>query len=256
MDVAGKNFAFWLKLGGGALALALLGGCIGSGGPSSDVLRLAAGSDETGTLWHKAGIGNPIFYSLPKAAAGQNPSHQLARLTYLAPRGSRWTPEEVGRFTAHVPSALARCGIGLGLVQLVIGDVDFAGKDHAPLTGADAVLAQKIIGNSPASKGLTLLFTGVIKADQMDADIGGMVISGNSPGLAAIAWQSGSGRRTGPEQIAAHEIGHLLGLGHAPRNKPGGAANINLMQPLSCPKCSFSAQQCTQMKTHPLVRKL
>lgn len=58
------------------------------------------------------------------------------------------------------------------------------------------------------------------------------------PQRADIAWSTPAGTPLDHKQTAAHELGHLFGLGHAPVH------SINLMAPHGCKFCRFSPGQC------------
>ncbi|PLX34657.1 MAG: hypothetical protein C0605_12975 [Hyphomicrobiales bacterium] len=216
----------------------LLGGCLGAGGPSSEVLRLAGGADDAGPLWHEAGFENPVFYSLPAAAEPPETgfSHQLAPLTYLTPRGSKWLPEEISWFTEGVPAALAHCGIALTKVQIVQADFTQGGRDGKTL--------REMIGKSPAAAGLTLLFTDEPGRQPMQAAGGA---DGPPAPMAVIPRQGVPGGQSQPEKMAARSIGHLLGLEQL---AAGASASTQ-----GCEACQFTPPQCALMKTHPLVSK-
>lgn len=159
------------------------------------------------------------------AAPGPAPTgHVLKGAVFQASRDAGWTPADVEAFSAHLPRRLNGCGIALDPVLLVFG----ATESEAP--GASLVLR----------------FVERIEAGA-DGTIGGRAFAGRTPPLALIARRTGDGRLYAPEQTVAHEVGHLLGLGHT-------AGGIDLMSPRGCLFCKFSAVQCARLRAHPLVR--
>lgn len=59
---------------------------------------------------------------------------------------------------------------------------------------------------------------------------------------AFVAWAGPDGARLDHKQTAAHELGHVLGLGHAALHA------IDLMAPYGCEVCRFTTRQCTVMR--------
>ncbi|MDW3098965.1 MAG: hypothetical protein R8J41_12780 [Alphaproteobacteria bacterium] len=60
---------------------------------------------------------------------------------------------------------------------------------------------------------------------------------------ALVAWSGPDGGVLEHKQTAAHELGHVLGLGHA------GLHAIDMMAPYGCETCRFTAHQCSVMRS-------
>ena len=253
-----KENVLWLKLGSPVLLLAFLAGCLGSGGPSSEVLRLAAGSDEAGRFWHQAGVENPISFSLPKKAPAPKGgfTHQLPSLTYLTVRTSEWTPEDISDTAAHAPAAFAHCGIRMTSVQLIRGDLKYGALAGKEISNKDSGRIRNIIQKSPSASGVTLIFVDKIANKRANDPIQGLVLEPGSPAIAALA---ASTVKPPSNQIVAHQLGRLLGLtqvaqtGSEPESE---SEDANLMHPSGCRKCTFTSSQCDKLKAHPLVSKI
>lgn len=252
----GKESVPWLKLGSPVLLFAFLAGCLGSGGPSSEVLRLAAGSDEAGRFWHQAGVENPISFSLPKKAPAPKGgfTHQLPSLTYLTARTSEWTPEDISDTSAHVPAAFAHCGIRMTSVQLIRGDLKYDALAGKEISNKDAGRIRNIIEKSPSASGVTLIFVDKIANKRTNDPIQGLVLEPRSPAIAALA---ASIVKTPSNQIVAHQLGLMLGLTQVVQTRSeSDSEDANLMLPSGCRKCTFTSSQCDKLKTHPLVSKI
>lgn len=59
---------------------------------------------------------------------------------------------------------------------------------------------------------------------------------------AQVAWAGPDGRPLEHKQTAAHELGHVLGLGHTDLHA------IDMMSPFGCEICRFTARQCAVMR--------
>lgn len=239
-----------VRLAAGLLVtMGLLSGCAGSLGASSpsQQLRAAPGNVD---LWREAGFDDPVAYRLPNrpANAGAPATARIARLTYLVPAGSAWTKSDLVAFTRNVPDRFAACAIGFDEIHLVeagfptsFGKVASFGPDE--LQG----LGGKLAGLGAAA-GMTILFVDTLENEHSYADAGGVAFVDADTPFAVIARKAASGRLLRPEQIVAHEIGHLLGLKHVPATTPDGAPNIDLMHPRGCLHCGFSVPECETMR--------
>jgi len=171
---------------------------------------------------------------IPKA------SHRLNDVSIFAVADAGWTRAMVQKWTKHMPQRLSECGIKLGIVKITMIERSDLHK-----------LAEEIKSSGPL----------IIFADKTGTDIngrtsGGVTISRGSRSYAIIARRSPSGSRFRPEQTVTHELGHILGLVHAPAKDLKGQPNVNLMQPRGCLYCSFTMAQCRKMRANKLFHKI
>ncbi|MCP4199474.1 MAG: hypothetical protein GY762_20190 [Proteobacteria bacterium] len=166
-------------------------------------------------------------------------SHRLDGVSIFAIADAGWTRAMVQKWTKQMPQRLAECGIRLGVVKITMTEQSDPHK-----------LAEEIKPSGPL----------IIFADNTGTDVygrtsGGVTVNRNGRRYAIIARRSSSGSRFKPEQTTTHELGHLLGLEHAPAVDAGGKSNIDLMQPRGCLYCSFTPMQCEKMR-YGLGRKI
>jgi len=239
-----------VRLAAGLLvALGFLSGCTGPLATSSPspLLRAAPGSTNA---WRAAGFNNPVAYRLPNRPAntGAPATARIARLTYLVPAGSAWTKSDLVAFTRDVPDRFAACAIGFDEIHLVEADFPAGFGTTASFGSVDLHGFGHKLAGLGASAGMTILFVDALENDPSYADAGGVAFVDADQPFAVIARKTVSGRLLRPEQIVAHEIGHLLGLKHVPPTTPDGMPNIDLMHPRGCLHCSFSLPECETMR--------
>ena len=166
-------------------------------------------------------------------------NHSLDGVSIYAFKSAGWTKARVQKWMAQTPRRLAECGVRLGAMKITMLE---SGDPHR--------LAAKV-----KSPGPLMIFADKTGTDAYGRASGGVTIEREGRRYAIIARHGPAGRRFLPEQTATHELGHLLGLGHAPAMGADGKPNINLMQPRGCLHCRFTEQQCGQIKAHPSVTK-
>ncbi|MCE7999799.1 MAG: hypothetical protein HEP70_13145 [Rhodobiaceae bacterium] len=91
--------------------------------------------------------------------------------------------------------------------------------------------------DGPAASSYDLHFVASLELVDGQA-VEGRAFALRHPKRAEIAWAAPDGTPLDHKQTAAHELGHLFGLGHAPLH------SINLMAPHGCELCRFTPRQC------------
>ena len=242
----------------------LISGC--AGWPHGDGFNVepvtAADGGELRRAWQARGFLTPEFHRLrTRSGVAASHSHRVNGLLLVASRLAGWTVAEVEAFTAHLPRRLADCGVRLGDVLLVITDPAPAQRVSLVRFPADEPrAARELLARIPEPGGPVLAFVGALGpvARSPSTGVGGMaaVTAGRSGGhatgaIAFVARETADGRRFRPEQTAAHELGHLLGLAHT---SPGSGTAFNVMDPRGCELCAFTVRQCRAIRSHTWVR--
>lgn len=148
-----------------------------------------------------------------------------------------------------VRAGLAALGLlGAGCLQPPAAMIDLAvtaspgwseTRWRRALDEAEARLSVCSVGLRPAREGvLALEFVDQLPPLPDGRARSGLVLAprGSQTPTARISADHAAGA------VIAHELGHLLGLGHAPDHA------IDLMAPGGCRLCDFSAEQCTVIR--------
>jgi hypothetical protein len=198
------------------------------------VIRIFAGI-VLGVLLSACSAGPAIETEpIPKA------SHRLDGVSIFSIADAGWTKAQVQKWTEQIPWRFAECGIKMGPVDITM------------IEGADPhKLAQETKTSGPL-----IIFADKTGTDAFGRASGGVTIRRGGRSYAIIARRSPSGFRFSPEQTVTHELGHILGLAHAPAKDLKGRPNVNLMQPRGCLYCSFTKAQCSKMRANKLSHKI
>lgn len=176
-------------------------------------------------------------------------THRLEGVTFLLLEDAGWSPGLVQVWAAHLPQRLAACAIALNPPSLI----QSGQRPPSPSTDWERDY-QALAADQSHRDGPLFIFTDRLG---VEGDIGGAAVTVDGVrGAAVIARTSASGRRFAAEQTLAHELGHMLGLDHAPVFAPDGRLNIDMMTPRGCLYCDFSPAQCAALRAHPMVREI
>jgi hypothetical protein len=196
--------------------------------------------------WLHAGFARPSFLNIyHRGLLPTTARHHFRGMTFVIPRDSGWDSQAIAEYAAHLPLRLEDCLISTGLFTLVFVDI------KTPAAKNQLSFFSKLGSRIPDQHQPLFFFvqsTGLTSQGNMSGGVTSLTTDGKSYSL--IASHSPSGKRFEPEQTLAHELGHMAGLSHAPKNNQRGQQNIDLMQSRSCLYCAFSKNQCQHLQRY------
>ena len=149
--------------------------------------------------------------------------------------GSGWDAADIDAALAGAREQMGLCGIALQSRNAIRAAESLAAD--WPLDGREHERARMIAPDEPVA---TILFARVIADGSDEPAIEGRTLLPPAPPFVILAEAGGAG-------ALAHELGHILGLGHAPRYA------IDRMAPNGCRFCEFTDRQCRTMRRSPLL---
>ena len=224
----------------------MLGGCISlpPNLPMAYSLSLTKNQEKTLTQeFERQGFLNPIFLMLNTNYTPDNtPTYIFSDITFMIHRQSGWTKKRIAEYTRHLPVRLGECNVALGPIMLVFFDLASIDQDISL-----SLLASRI----PDQNHPLFFFAKSTGYDKFGQSSGGLVmLDKKGRSFAVIASHNPKGKAYDPEQILAHELGHIAGIEHEKTLNDQGNPNVDLMQPRGCCYCSFNRYQCKKIQLH------
>ncbi|MBT7262150.1 MAG: hypothetical protein HN888_13635 [Desulfobacula sp.] len=204
---------------------------------------------ELETVWHQKGFLNPAFFQLKSDPIFiQKDTFLLDNITFLVPRQNGWTIKSITDYTRHLPLRLGECSIAVNAILVIFFDLTMPVEDIDLISLVDKV---------PEKNHPIFFFSRSTGYTKHSLQSGGYTLFyGNGRSFAVISRYSPKDRKYDPEQTIAHELGHMAGLKHTPKEDGQGKPNVDLMQPRGCLYCSFTTVQCQSLQNYALFLDL